>query len=314
MKRYISLLFLILLSLPVFAMQAVNSFFASDKLKVAMTTQLADVLTEKGGFIDVLKAETGLKIEVITEPSVANFVDKINKGILDVDVVLGIDNSVADSVRSKFSDLKIFEYAFLTFCFDESSILVPPSSLLDLANMEFYDKIIFVDPRSSTLGHNLLEWSISALGEDDAFSWWPKVMANAYTVSPSWHAAYSIFLRGSAPLVVSYTTMPVMNYMSGDKKIRSLNLREGTLTVDDYIGVLKTTTKPEEAKAFFDYVLKNSYKIASKNFMYPVQGEDKLPPEYQKIEKPTKILHNDYNFSRDAELIEKWSEITKQKR
>ena len=55
-----------------------------------------------------------------------------------------------------------------------------------------------------------LYWMHSVYGDDMAVAW-QQLQPNILTVTPGWSEAYGLFLEGRAPLVLSYTTSPVLS-------------------------------------------------------------------------------------------------------
>lgn len=75
-------------------------------------------------------------------------------------------------------------------------------------------KIVIEDPRTSTPGLGLVLWVKSIYGDKTADAW-SKLAPKVLTVTPGWSEAYSLFTKGEAEMVLSYTTSPAYHMIAG---------------------------------------------------------------------------------------------------
>ncbi len=266
---------------------------------------------------DIIKAfeeQTGIKVNLLDKGTAVEMYSAIvseGKSCL-ADVVIGIPDSInveqslfLDWTPSCINDLSVpkdgnlipFDYGFFAFIADmeyfETHKL--PHSLEDLTKPEFKDKVILIDPRTSSVGLGLFAWTIQALGEDGALSWWKTMKDNALTIGNSWSSSYGLFTEGEAPLVISYTTSPVYHALyENTDQYQALDFTNGHVKTTEYLGILKTSKNIEKAKLFCEFVLTQGQEsIAIANSMFPANESVELPEAFDIALKPSKILEYD---------------------
>lgn len=268
--------------------------------------------------VPAFEQKTGIKVNLV---SPGDAVEVLNKAISEkssprADIVLGIsDDMAAQALASdlfepylspalasipdfvKFDPthrLLPFDYGNFAFIVDTEKISLEqaPRSLEDLTKPEFRNKIILIDPRTSSVGLGLLVWSIEVYGEERYLEWWKAVSANALTIADGWSSAYGLFTEGEAPLVISYTTSPVYHVMNEDTtRYQALIFEEGHNATYEGVGILKSSRNKEAAQQFIDYLLTDAQaQIAVINSMYPANESVELPAAYQWAPKPGKTL------------------------
>jgi len=95
-------------------------------------------------------------------------------------------------------------------------------------------------------------------------------------VSKSWDEAYGLFLKGEAPLVLSYTTSPAYHVIAEKKEnYAAAEFAEGHYLQVEIAGRLAGSKQPELAQRFLAFVASPEFQaiIPTTNWMYPV-----LPP------------------------------------
>ncbi len=291
--------------LLVFILTVSNVFSArkaSDKLVVASYSSFADSWGKGKDVVKQFETDKGIQVELLDLGSGFEFISALKSGKIKADVAVGIDDAHLNDFADKYSYSRAFDYGYYAFCYDTKSGLVPPSSLADIVKPEYKGKVILIDPRTSFVGFGLLRWAVAAFGEKKGFEWFGKAVDNSLTVAPSWSVGYSLFTKGEAPLVISYSTSPVYHYDNGENDITSLIFDEGNLETREYAIVFSDSKNRDNARLFVDYVAKNTVGIATTNVMYPVMDEDKLSESYLKVRKPSNVLHSDAG----DELLVKW--------
>lgn len=282
--------------------------------------------------IPLFEEKTGIKVNVV---STGDAVQMLNQAIKEgdsckADVVMGISDDSANAAysadifmpyRSKelenispdiiFDDdyrLLPFDYGAFAFVFDTESSIPEPKSLEDLKNPIYKDKVILIDPRTSSVGLGLLLWTIEVYGEDGYLDWWQAVGKNALTIADGWSTAYGLFTEGEAPIVLSYTTSPVYHAMwEKSTRYKALIFPEGHAKTIESIGIMKNSKHKEEAKAFVDFILsEGQVETAVANSMYPANNKVTLPEEYKYAPVPEKLLFIDEEII--AQKLDKWTE------
>ena len=215
------------------------------------------------------------------------------------DVVLGVDNSVVlDAIESDLflplvaskAPLQVpipdkirlhavpFDFGMITVMYDSLKIANPPKSLDDLLERaEFKKKLILQDPRFSAPGLSFLGFLSSTYGARLPEKL--KLLRNqTLMVTPGWSEAYSLFTKGEAPLVVSYTTSEFYHrIVDKSSRYKAAIFPEHSINVE-FAGIVKTTKNKALATAFVDFLLiPEAQKIISQaNWMYPIIPESEI--------------------------------------
>lgn len=236
---------------------------------------------------------------------------------IDVDQSLFLDWTPAcmDSLSvDKSGNLVPFDYGYFAFIADTEYFKDHelPTCLEDLTKPEFKDKVILIDPRTSSVGLGLLVWTIEALGEDEAFNWWKEMKTNALTIGDSWSSSYGLFTEGEAPLVISYTTSPVYHVLYEDTtRYQALDFTDGHVHTTEYLGILKSSKHVEAAKLFCEFVLNEGQAdIAVANTMFPANSSVELPSAFEYALMPSKTLEYDQKdfLSKSDEYLTRWAQ------
>jgi thiamine transport system substrate-binding protein len=230
------------------------------------------------------------------------------------DVMLGLDNNLTAEARATglFGDHGIafpvlslpviwsdpnfvpFDFGYFAFVYDSNALPKPPASLADLVAVgKDEPKIIVMDPRTSTPGLGLLLWMKAVYG-DRAADMWPALAARTLTVTKGWSEGYGLFLKGEAPMVLSYTTSPAYHrMMESTDRYKATLFPEGHVIQIEVAGRIATSDQPELAARFLAFLVSRAAqeKIPTTNWMYPVIDlGDALPREFRDLPKPAKTL------------------------
>lgn len=229
------------------------------------------------------------------------------------DVVLGLDSSLlavagatglfaAHGADLKGLDLPMawtdpifvpYDYGYFAFVHDKTKLANPPQSLAALVDGDPAWKILIEDPRTSTPGLGLLLW-VKAVYGDKAADVWTRLKPRIQTVTKGWSEAYGLFLKGEAPLVLSYTTSPAYHAIAEkDDNYAAAAFSEGHYLQVEVAAKVKGTKNPELADRFLAFMLSPPFQdaIPAGNWMYPVrQPADGLPPAFATLVRPGKTL------------------------
>ncbi len=207
------------------------------------------------------------------------------------DIVLGLDTSVTGQARATglFAesgvdtsglDLPIawtdkdfvpFDWGYFAFVYDTTRLPDPPTSFEALIAAEDL-KILIEDPRADTPGLGLVLWIKAAYGDKAADVWeamWPRVV----TMAPDWSAAYSLFLKGEADMVLSYTTSPAYHIVAENApNYAAAAFEEGHYMQVEVAGMLKSSPNKALAQQFLSWLVTPEAQaiIPGTNWMYPV--------------------------------------------
>ena len=330
MRKALTLLIALLLAAMVFAQGSVE-----DKvLTVYAYDSFASDWGPAGALIPAFEEETGIKVNLVSAGDAVEMISRVELegDKTDADVILGITDDFAyraypylESYDSpcladipeelKFDPenrLLPFDYGAFAFVWDSECGLDRPESLSDLASPEYRDKVILIDPRTSSVGLGLLLWTYNILGDGAAFeAWWDTMKENALTIADGWSSAYGLFTEGEAPIVLSYTTSPVYHVMNEDTtRFQALVFPEGHEATIEGMGIIKGTDKRAEAEAFIDFMLTDGQlETAIANSMYPVSSAVQLPEAFDYAPKPGILYQSSGIALGDRErIIDEWTE------
>ncbi len=336
MKNFLTLLFvLVILAMPSFASGAAES--SENSVTVYAYDSFAGDWGPASTVIGAFEEESGIKVNLVSAGSSSEMLSRlIMEGEkTEADVVLGITDdmayraydadilSVYESPALKYIPehlvfdkeyrLLPFDYGVFSFVMDSESSLPVPRKLSDLTRPEYKNKIILIDPRTSSVGLGLLMWTYNALGEDEYLLWWSILRENMLAMTEGWSSAYGLFSEGEAPLVISYTTSPVYHVMNENTtRYKALIFSDGHQGTIEGIGIVKNARNRENAEAFIDYILtKAQSDIAVFNSMYPVNAEAALPDSYEYAPVPQKLFTSDSFVLENQleEILSDWIEV-----
>ena len=259
--------------------------------------------------------ETGIKVNLVSAGDAREMISRVKMegDRTEADVIMGVSDDSAYEAYELLEPYESpmignipenlifdpqhrlipFDYGAFAFVFDSESGIRRPKSLSDLASEEYENKVILIDPRTSSVGLGLLLWSYSIFGDGDEFvSWWEAMKDNALTVADGWSSAYGLFTEGEAPIVLSYTTSPVYHVMNENTtRYEALVFPEGHEATIEGIGIVKGTDMREEAEKFVDFILsEGQVEIAVANSMYPASSAAELPDAFRYAPKPDKLF------------------------
>jgi thiamine transport system substrate-binding protein len=245
------------------------------------------------------------------------------------DVVLGLDtNLTAEAAATglfapqdvKLDSLRLpiawhdryfvpYDFGYFAFVYDKTRLKTPPRSMADLIKGNAADKILIEDPRSSTPGLGLLLW-IKQIYGDQAPDVWRKLKPRILTVSKSWDEAYGLFLKGEAPLVLSYTTSPAYHIIAEKKtQYAAADFPEGHYLQIEVAGVTAHAPHPDLARRFLAFMVTRKFQdaIPETNWMYPVvEPSDGLPQAFPPLPKKSLMLPPEKIAAHRRAWIDEW--------
>jgi len=226
---------------------------------------------------------------------------KLGGSLNKADVVLGIDSNDSDQAIEKkyfqssevkmsvITEMKLsprlgdllvpFDQGVIAVMWDSEKLKDPPKNMDELiSRKDLQKKLILPDPRFSSPGLAFMHWMKFIYGGNWSKKL-PELRQQVLTVTPGWSEAYGLFVKGEAPLVVSYLTSEAYHrIVEKTDRYRAL-LFSSHLTVAEYAGVLSSSPNRELAIKFIDFLLKPSSQkiIAEKNWMLPMINASKIP-------------------------------------
>lgn len=253
----------------------------------------------------------GVNVTVETPGDVGNVLAKLKleKNDPQADVVIGVDNSmlhraVGSGLLEPYTPVNI-DRLDPTMSFDPGHYVVPfdygyiaiicngtrmedlgleiPSSVLDLADPEYRDNILLIDPEQSSTGSSFLIWASTVAGDQGRKSYFQDLAANAgQRVYNSWDSMYAAWENGEAPIAISYgldTAYEVMWYGTNNT-ITVVPDDEGYRQIEG-AGLVKGAKDQDLARKFLDFILTDDFQSeVYNNYMLPVVPEIEIDPVF----------------------------------
>ena len=228
------------------------------------------------------------------------------------DVILGVDTNIMVEAKATgllaphetdLSVLKLpvawsddvfvpYDWAHFAVIYDSKKIKKPPQSLKALVEGPESGKIILEDPRTSTPGLGFLLWMKAVYG-DRAPEAWRRLKRRVLTVTPGWSEAYGLFLKGEAPMVLSYVTSPAYHMIEEKTdRYRAAKFAEGHYLQIELAAAVKGRNEAL-ARRFLAFMLTPAFQdhIPTRNWMFPAAPTSKpLPEAFRKLVKPERTL------------------------
>ena len=297
--------------------------FASDTSKQTLTVYTYDSFVSDWGPGPKIKAafeqECGCELKLVAEEDGVSILNrlKIEGKKVKADVILGLDHALIKEANKtgliakhsqdlsqlkpalKWSDDQFvpYDYGYFAFIYDSTKILKPAQSLRELVNSDA--SVIYQDPRTSTPGQGLMFW-MNTVYKEDVASAWKQLASHTITVTKGWYEGYSMFLKGGADYVLSYTTSPAYHMIAeSESKYKAAQFSEGHIAQIEVAAALNTSANPELAQAFLAFLIADKAQtiLPVTNWMLPVIEGVELPEEFSKLISPQAIEVDIEQFS-----------------
>ncbi|OOF41858.1 thiamine ABC transporter substrate binding subunit [Rodentibacter rarus] len=210
---------------------------------------------------------------------------------IKADIVLGLDNYQIDEAKKlaifepnqvdlnkldlplKWDDRTFlpFDFAKYAFIYDKNKLSHPPKSLKELVERKDL-KVLYQDPRTSSIGRGLLLWVNTLYPQAEAQNVWKTLSKHTVTITKGWTEAYGAFLKGEGDLVLSTNTSPIYHLLSEQKdNYMATDFSEGGILLVEVAA--KVANRHNACADFFlDYLVSPEAQanIAKHNVMLPV--------------------------------------------
>jgi len=290
-----------------------------------------------GRVIPKFEEQHGIKVSII---SVGDAGQVLSRAILEkenprADIIVGIDNNLLSRALEedilevyKSANIELipeellfdpsfhvtpFDYGYFAFVYDSQVLKRIPERLEDLTAVEYRNKIILEDPRTSSPGLGFLLWTVAVFG-DDYLTYWQQLKPNLLTITDGWDSAYGMFTGGEAPIVLSYTTSPAYHVEYEDsRRYRALIFERGNYRQIEGMAILKGAPNRETGREFIDFILTEEFQkeIPLTNWMYPVNPRVKLPESFKFAPKPrTSLFLSAEEIDKNRDLwLKNWARL-----
>lgn len=204
-----------------------------------------------------------------------------------------------------------YEHGFITLVYD-SQKLTPeelPKTFAELTKPQYQKKLIIQDARTSSVGHAFLLWTIYNYGNLGYLDYWKQLLPTILTIQPGWSAAYKLFTKGEAPMVVSFSTDACF-----DARYKPLLPNSQGYRTIFGAGIVKTTDNPKLSRAFLDFLLSVEVqeKLPSTEVMFPANSQARLPKEWETcavIPSRPVMLPLDLVAENDDRWLDEWARL-----
>lgn len=260
------------------------------------------------------EAQCGCDLELVVASDGVALMNrvKLEGEAIKADIVLGLDTNLTAEARSTglfaphgpIGELNVpggwtddifvpYDYGYFAVVYNTETMKEPPKSLKDLVDGNPEQKIIIQDPRTSTPGLGLVLW-VKAVYGGKAPEAWAKLKKRVLTVAPGWSESYAMFMKGEAPMVLSYTTSPAYHMVSEKtEKYQAAPFAEGQYMQIEVAGVTVNGAKNPLSEQFMTFMTSPAFQeiIPETNWMLPAARVDKpLNPAFDKLVRPSKSL------------------------
>ncbi len=136
-------------------------------------------------------------------------------------------------------------------------------------------------------------WVKSIYG-DKAADTWTKLAPKVLTVTPGWSEAYSLFTKGEAEMVLSYTTSPAYHMIAeNSERYQAAAFEEGHYLQIEVAAKTVTGKDNPLSDKFLAFMVSPAFQdiIPENNWMFPA-GKTSTPlnPVFEKMVKPAKTF------------------------
>jgi thiamine transport system substrate-binding protein len=131
---------------------------------------------------------------------------------------------------------------------------------------------------TSSVGQSFLFWTIYNYGEGRYLDYWRRLLPSILTIQPGWSAAYKLFTKGEAPMVVSFSTDECF-----DARYKPLLLNSQGYRTIFGASVIKGTDNPKLAREFINFLLSPEVqeKLPDTEVMFPANSQAKIPDKWR---------------------------------
>lgn len=200
-----------------------------------------------------------------------------------------------------------YDYGEYAFIYNKEKLSNPPKSMKELIERQDL-RVIYQDPRTSTVGRGLLLW-VNQLygnqGEEAVAKQWATLSKHTVTVGKGWSETYGAYLKGEADLALSYTTSPLYHqwYENDDKNVAAI-FDEGHLVQVEYVAITQSSQQKALAQKFLQFLHSPEAQkiIAKTNIMKPVVKAE-IDPLLSVLPQPKTI---EMQYETNPETVRQW--------
>ena len=304
---------------------------------------------------DLLKSfldKTGITVDVVSAGDAGTMVAGavLAAGVPTADVLFGIDNSLMPNALKGEGVFEPYESPLLSqvhsdlLQWTDENLVTPidfgdvcvnadinwfsqrdlpiPASIDVLTLPQYKNLLVIQDPATSSPGMAFVLAVHARLGADRV-KYWENLKVNGVKIAASWSDAYfNDFTAGGGngkyPLVVSYATSPVAEYVyASDPKPTAVStsvVTEGCFRQIEYAGILRGTQNRGAAQKVIDWLLSEEFQnsVAESMFVYPANKNAVIPEAFDrfagKVQRPG-VLPTGELRTIQSDLVAEWNRV-----
>ncbi len=206
-----------------------------------------------------------------------------------------------------------YDFSQYAFIYKPSKLTNPPNTLQELIEREDL-RIIYQDPRTSSIGRGLIVWLNQIYSAEQIPKIWQQLAKHTITVGKGWSETYGAFLRGEADLVLSNNTSPLYHLLAEQNNdFAATNFPEGQILQIELAAKTMHSQHPC-GDIFLNYLLTpaSQREIALRTVMLPVIKEN-VEPHYDELKSAVLKTRNlDTQNLTDSTLklwINQWQQV-----
>ena len=251
----------------------------------------------------------GVVPEIASRRHAEAIVPVVRQSLEQADVILGIDNNLAQEAIAadilepyeahgikfipehlqdalgKGNYLTPYDYSHFAVIYDTQSDIPAPHDPDSLTSKTYADKLIIMDPRTSSTGLGFLSWTVSIYGDQNE-AYWKRLAPSVHAMTKGWSEGWGLFTKGEAPLCISYTTSPAYCAIEeNNERYVALTFDEGHVMQVEGAGLIKGAYNKKGAKTFIDYLISTDMqkKLPLKQWMYPANKMARINKAFAKV-------------------------------
>jgi thiamine transport system substrate-binding protein len=210
-----------------------------------------------------------------------------------------------------------YDTGYISLVYDENETS-EPSTLDALTTSEYEGELLAQTAQGADTGQAFLLWTIAEKGADGYLDYWEGLLDNDVRILGSWWDAYSAYLDGQRPMVVSYSNDQVYAHRDDQDMSRhqiGLPNDQGYANPEG-MGVLTGSSEVDLSYAFIDYMLRGEVQttLALANVQFPAVEDEHvdLPAEFTdyavRPENPVSLGYDELSGNLST-WIEDWSRL-----
>ncbi|WP_435348200.1 thiamine ABC transporter substrate-binding protein [Haloarchaeobius sp. HRN-SO-5] len=170
-----------------------------------------------------------------------------------------------------------YDTGYISLVYDENEVS-EPETFDDLTAPAYENTLLAQNAQSADSGQAFMLWTIDAFGPDGYLDYWRDLQGNGVRILGSWWDAYSAYLEGERPIVVSYSTdqvfaneddLPMSRHQIGFLNDQGYANPEGMAVIDG-------TANADLAWEFVNFMLESETQaeLAVRNVQFPAVTDE----------------------------------------